>query len=57
MIKCAHGIEGMQIIGTIIGFGCDDCISDAQGIVSKTVEDNLDSLPNPPGFEEEDDAS
>ena len=57
MIKCVHGIEGMQIIGTIIGFGCDDCISDAQGIVSKTVADNLDSLPNPPGFEEEDDAS
>jgi hypothetical protein len=45
-VKCVHEKDGMEILGTVIGFDCQGCRDDAQSILveaSKTI----------PGIEEQ----
>ena len=45
LAQCQHGTDGMHIAGTIIGFDCNDCLSDMVKMTKEAVETNLDKLP------------
>jgi len=37
-VKCVHEKNGMEVLGTVIGFDCQGCEEDAQSILAEALE-------------------